>query len=280
MPVRLLRRLTGTALRAVIRSLARTQGSSPPPPTPPLPPTRFIQGRKRNYTPPASFPAAIPPAVLSASETPRGGFHANHRSNKSKRSILYRTHASGTVQGIIKGKPFPQPPGIATLPIRPNAPHPGYRRKRGMARRRSPPRRGGSSDAARTLVSRHARDSGRAEPNAARQEGGRGTTLADLQIVTVGCPNAGLGVVGGKGLRKPLIPCPISAVDARKAPASPNGHGPAGRHSVARREATTPGCRAAAAGQRKKREPCSGKKIDDLAKRASRGSVQNFSQIF
>ena len=34
-----------------------------------------------------------------------------------------------------------------------------------------------------------------------------------------------------------------SAVDARKAPASPNGHGPAGRHSVARREATTPGCR-------------------------------------
>ena len=94
-----------------------------------------------------------------------------------------------------------------------------------MARRRSPPRRGGSSDAARTLVSRHARDSGRAMPNAARQEGGRGTTLADLQIVTVGCPNAGLGVVGGKGLRKPLIPCPISAVDARKAPSSPNGHG-------------------------------------------------------
>ena len=159
---------------------------------------------------------------------------------------------SGTVHVIIKGKPFPQPPGIATLPIRPNAPHPAYRRKRGMARRRSPPRRGGSSDAARTLVSRHARDSGRAMPNAARQEGGRGTTLADLQIVTVGCPNAGLGVVGGKGLRKPLIPCPISAVDARKAPSSPNGHGPFGPPFGRPPGGDHAGMPAAAAGQQKK----------------------------
>ena len=164
---------------------------------------------------------------------------------------------SDTAYGIIKGKPFPQPPGIATLPIRPNAPHPAYRRKRGMARRRSPPRRGGSSDAARTLVTRHARDSGRAMPNAARQEGGRGTTLADLQIVTVGCPNAGLGVVGGKGLRKPLIPCPISAVDARKAPSSPNGHGPFGPpfgRPPRRRPCPDAGQQPRACGE-KKREP-------------------------
>ena len=43
------------------------------------------------------------------------------------------------------------------------------------------------------------------------------------------------GVVGGVEGHAPLTPCRISAVDARKAPASPNGHGPAGRHSVARR---------------------------------------------
>ena len=103
-------------------------------------------------------------------------------------------------------------------------------------------------------------------PYAARQGGGKGTIQTGLEAVKDGCPNAGLGVVGGKGLRKPLIPCPISAVDARKAPASPNGHGPAGRHSVARREATTPGCRAASAGQRKKREPCSSEKIDAHAR--------------
>ena len=62
------------------------------------------------------------------------------------------------------------------------------------------------------------------------------------------------GVVGGVEGHAPLTPCRISAVDARKAPASPNGHGPAGRHSVARRAATTPGCRAEAASQRKKKE--------------------------
>ena len=97
-----------------------------------------------------------------------------------------------------------------------------------MTRRRSPPRRGGSSDAARTLVPRWALDSGRAMPYAARQGGGKGTIQTGLEAVKDGCPNAGLGVVGGKGLRKPLIPCPISAVDARKAPSSPNGHGPFG----------------------------------------------------
>ena len=135
-----------------------------------------------------------------------------------------------------------------------------------MARRRSPPRRGGSSDAARTLVTRHARDSGRAMPYAARQRGGRGTTLADLQIVTVGCPNAGLGVVGGKGCASPLSPAtsllsmPVRLLRRLTVTAL------SGRHSVARREATTPGCRATSAGQRKKREPCSGKKIDAHAR--------------
>ena len=64
------------------------------------------------------------------------------------------------------------------------------------------------------------------------------------------------GVVGGVEGLAPLTPCPISAVDARKASASPNGHGPAGRHSVARREATTPGRRAEAASRRQKK--CSG----------------------
>lgn len=39
---------------------------------------------------------------------------------------------------------------------------------------------------------------------------------------------------GGAGGRAPLLcACPISAVDARKAPSSPNGHGPVGRLSVA-----------------------------------------------
>ena len=46
--------------------------------------------------------------------------------------------------------------------------------------------------------------------------------------VKKGCPDAGYGVVGGKGLRKPLPPAP-------------------------RREATKPGCRAEAAIQRKKK---------------------------
>ena len=140
------------------------------------------------------------------------------------------------------------------------------KRKRGMARRRSPPRRGGSSDAARTLVTRRARDSGRAMPYAARQGGGRGTPQAGLEAVKDGCPTAGLGVVGVKGLRKPLIPCPISAVDARKAPSSPNGHGPFGPPFGRPPGGDHAGMPAAAAGQRKKREPCSGKKIDAHAR--------------
>ena len=102
-------------------------------------------------------------------------------------------------------------------------------------------------------------------PYDAWQGGEQGKAVACRMFVRVGCPRAGLGVVGGKGLaspcplppaaqattlacraeavrpwsdkkrKQPLTPCRISAVDARKAPSPPDGHGPAGRHSVARR---------------------------------------------
>ena len=77
--------------------------------------------------------------------------------------------------------------------------HPACRRQRVMARRRSPPRRGGSSDAARTLVPSPARDSGRATPYDARQRGEQGRAAASLIPVRDGCPKTGMGVVGGKG---------------------------------------------------------------------------------
>ena len=77
--------------------------------------------------------------------------------------------------------------------------HPACRRQRVMARRRSPPRRGGSSDAARTLVPSLARDSGRAMPYDARQRGEQGRAAASLIPVRDGCPKTGMGVVGGKG---------------------------------------------------------------------------------
>ena len=106
--------------------------------------------------------------------------------------------------------------------------------KRGRARRRSPPRRGGSSDAGRTLVPRRRGTAGVRTPAAARQRGGRRTADLFLRTVRDGCLNAGFGVVGGKGLRKPLPPAP-------------------------RREATQPGCRAKAAIQwqkKKKKRGC------------------------
>ena len=43
-------------------------------------------------------------------------------------------------------------------------------------------------------------------PAAARQKGGRGAADLFLKTVKDGWPNAGFGVVGGKGLRKPLPP--------------------------------------------------------------------------
>ena len=82
--------------------------------------------------------------------------------------------------------------------------------------------------------------------------GGQGTRHAAATPAATRDKGEYGGRRGVEGLA-PLTPCPISAVDARKAPASPNGHGPAGRHSVARREATTPGCRAEASIQRQKK---------------------------
>ncbi len=69
-------------------------------------------------------------------------------------------------------------------------------------------------------------------PSAA--SGGQGTrhaTATPAATRTRG-RTGGVGDVEGHA---PLTPCRISAVDARKAPASPNGHSPAGRHSVASR---------------------------------------------
>ena len=80
-------------------------------------------------------------------------------------------------------------------------------RKRVMARRRSPPRRGGSSDAARTLVPRERGTAGGRRPYDARQGGEQGTDEGRRSPVRDGCPKAGLGIVGGKGPPRPLIPC-------------------------------------------------------------------------
>ena len=91
------------------------------------------------------------------------------------------------------------------------------------------PEWGGSSDAGRTLVPRGRGTAGGRTPAAARQGGEEGTACVTVLPVKKGCPDAGYGVVGGKGLRKPLPPAP-------------------------RREATKPGCRAEAAIQRKKRK--------------------------
>ena len=134
-----------------------------------------------------------------------------------------------------------------------------------MARRRSPPRRGGSSDAARTLVTRRARDSGRAMPYAARQGGGKGTIQTGLEAVKDGCPNAGLGVVGGKGLRKPLIPCPAPGGDQARMPGSSRKPAAKRKGSLPHRKTTTvtPGGWGEATGQRQKKKSCTQKRTDE-----------------
>ena len=75
------------------------------------------------------------------------------------------------------------------------------------------PERGGSSDAGRTLAPRLSGAAGVRTPAAVRQRGGRGTLSARGSRVKDGCPNAGYGVVGGKGLRKPLPPAARRAGD-------------------------------------------------------------------
>ena len=89
-----------------------------------------------------------------------------------------------------------------------------------MARRRSPPRKGGSSDAARTLVPRAGQREGEGHMTSDRKRE-EGKPEGKSSPVSNGCPKAGLGVVGGKGLASLLPPAP-------------------------RREATRPRCRAEA----------------------------------
>ena len=84
-----------------------------------------------------------------------------------------------------------------------------------MARRRSPPV-GAEAPTPPGRSFRRSRDSGRALPYAARQRGGRRTSSAIMQADKEGCPTAGYGVVGDKGLRKPLSP----AASPRRRPKS------------------------------------------------------------
>ena len=125
---------------------------------------------------------------------------------------------SGTVHGINKGKPFLPACGEGCPLMGKKGLREVSQRKRGRARRRSPPRRGGSSDAGRTLVPRGRGTAGVRTPAAARQRGGRRTADLFLRTVKDGCPNAGLGVVGGKGLRKPLPPAARRAGDHARMP--------------------------------------------------------------
>ena len=57
-------------------------------------------------------------------------------------------------------------------------------------------------------------------PAAARRRGGRGTADVSLKTVKAGCPKAGLGVVGGKGLASPLPPAARRAGDHARMPGS------------------------------------------------------------
>ena len=50
-------------------------------------------------------------------------------------------------------------------------------------------------------------------PYDARQGGEQGTHEGRRSLVKDGCPKAGLGVVGGKGPPRPLIPCPPTGSD-------------------------------------------------------------------
>ena len=87
--------------------------------------------------------------------------------------------------------------------------HPVCCRKRVMARRRSPPRVGGSSDAAPGSSSRALRGTaGGRRPYDARRKEEKGRPEGKSSPVSDGCPKAGLGVVGGKGLASPLPPAP------------------------------------------------------------------------
>ena len=82
------------------------------------------------------------------------------------------------------------------------------------------PERGGSSDAGRTLVPRGRGTAGGRTPAATRQGGGKGHCPCNHAARQGWLPNAGLGVVGGKGLRKPLPPAARRAGDQARMPGS------------------------------------------------------------
>ena len=111
---------------------------------------------------------------------------------------------SGTVHGISNGKPFslavregcPQHAAHTTLAF--------YRRKRGMARRRSPPRRGGSSDAARTLVTRKRGTAGGRCPMPRGREEAGGLLEQIDRLSRMAAPTRGWGSWGVRGCASPL----------------------------------------------------------------------------
>ena len=101
-------------------------------------------------------------------------------------------------------------------------------------------------------------------PAAARQREGRGAADVFLKSVKAGCPKAGWGVVGGKGLASPLPPAARRAGDQARMPGKSCQLAEKKRHILRRRaasvkrrggeQATKPGCRARAASQRQKKE--------------------------
>ena len=133
-----------------------------------------------------------------------------------RRGVIFysRDRLSGTVHRLNKGKPFSHSTARDDVPLAKQEQRfclvDVSAAGRGGDRR---PERGGISDAGRTLVPRLRGTAGVRTPAAARQRGGRGTLSARGSRVKDGCPNAGFGVVGGKGLRKPLPPAARRAGD-------------------------------------------------------------------
>ena len=138
-----------------------------------------------------------------------------------RREVIFysRDRLSGTVHRLNKGKPFSHSTARDDVPLAKQEQRfclvDVSAAGRGGDRR---PERGGSSDAGRTLAPRLSGAAGVRTPAAVRQRGGRGTLSARGSRVKDGCPNAGFGVVGGKGLRKPLPPAARRAGDHTRMP--------------------------------------------------------------
>ena len=132
---------------------------------------------------------------------------ARQRGGRRTADLFLRTVKDGCPNagfGVVGGKGLRKP-----LP--PAASRAGYQaqmlgRSRQPATKKMEKSKAPTSDAGRTLVPRLRGTAGVRTPAAARQRGGRGTLSARGSRVKNGCTNAGFGVVGGKGLRKPLPP--------------------------------------------------------------------------